>query len=346
MSQLFNVDLLPESHDAIAFLYDAEPDDNAALLMFASAYHKSGSKIPLMFVIGEGMEEKFLMACYQAKLLGLPCLVAQGPLSKKQFPLKEMAQPITYDQCNFVEYVTFPRFGTFLTEAKNPLLIVMKPFSELFSVDTDVLKKTTVVFYGSFNFSSTCALLSASVVEHLVNNSFKRVVVFESFLAMGADNNLSPKNAPDIYNLFDFCCKNLSPFHDYCQFLQHTIQVWNAHIASRQLKSLEKTVEELQRSWNNVDVRTNLVEKLHRSKQIVSNIAADSQQMVFADTGLMACILAAGRDAVKSGRVTSCKISFDPKTGYTKLAEGQGNVLVIQNLDKNLLIKAFGDSLQ
>jgi len=61
MTGIFNTDLLPGIYDAVAFLFDAEPDDNAALLMFASLYHKTFSKLPLMLVIGEGDEEKKIL---------------------------------------------------------------------------------------------------------------------------------------------------------------------------------------------------------------------------------------------------------------------------------------------
>ena len=192
---------------------------------------------------------------------------------------------------DYVQFVHISHLNKFLSVAEHPLLIVMKPFSELFSVDRETLKKTTAVFYGSFNFSSTCALLSVSEVESFINESFQQAIVFESFFAMGADNNLSPKNAPELYNLF----KTADCFRGYFQWLEHSIQVWNAHIAARQLKNLAATIGALQSSWDNESLRSNLVEKLNRSQKIVTNIANDSLQMVFADTGLMSCILAHGR---------------------------------------------------
>lgn len=351
---LFNSELVGVGFDAIVVMYDAEPDDNAALLMLAIALKRcekqTGVKIPLLLIVGEGDVEKRGMATNQANLLGLSCTIVQGPLSQKKFPL-EMTNCFNANYSSgesiYFETDAVCCLSMFLEKSSNPLLIVLKPFAELIRVPNTLLAKATCAFYGSFNFATTCKAVSPTIVAQLINGSFKKCIVFETFLAMGADNNLLPKNAKELYDLLDEKKKTPGPFIHYFNGLEASIEIWNNSIASKQLSGIVPTALDLEKNWNDVQKRTSCIESLNRSLKIVANIGADSRQMVFADTGLLACILATGVGAVKSGTVVRCSLSFDPVTKYTKVEPNvEGNVFVLQNMDKKLLIKAFCDALQ
>jgi len=352
-SSIFNELRIDTVIDGICVLLDNEPDDIGALLMLAIAMkkqqEKTGVQIPLTLIVGEGNVEKLDMVINQAKLLNLSCTVAQGPKSEKTFP-SELVDCFKID-CDSQAVVNIDNNSDdclfkFLSRTLHPLLIVLKPFAELFKLPGHLFFNAVAVFYGSFNFSATCKKLGASVVASNLNYYFRKCIVFETHFAMGADNNLSRTNAKVFYDLLREKKQSVGAFLNYFNAFAQSIQIWNQHIVLKQLNAIPIIATTLQQNYRDPQQRTVLLEGLQRSVNIVNNIGADIDQMIFADTALMACILATGQTAVESGQIVQGLLSFHPTTNYTTFVpNAQGKVFLLRSLDKRLLIKAFCDAI-
>ncbi len=175
------------SHTAIAT--DLEPDDVLAIkIIFEEAsrlYMQNNlDKYPIdLVVVGEGnsaikrMRMEKMLSDYFSIPAGVKVKVVEGKSTFDNiFPLdgEELFNPIeliAYQENNGEEAIHVLK--QFVQEAPNPFIIQLKPAQELFalSLDPSLANKTTVLFYGSFNFRKTIS--DEDVLAHPYFESFR-----------------------------------------------------------------------------------------------------------------------------------------------------------------------------
>lgn len=243
----------------------------------------------------------------------------------------------------------------------------MLVFRELFDMPRNLLAKTTVAAYGSFNFRCLEKAFTRAQVAQFFNESFARVVLFESFHAIGEDNSISATNAPAFYETIDRKAANGDVF---MRGVQNSIAIWNNHIAMAQLKSIEKVAKTMRETWEaeSAQLASGTLDKdgvaqlwkkrkgnsdrisQGGAKIVSSIIVAKNQQMVLADFGLIACILESGAalfGGEKGGKVVQCTIAFDEGRGNTMpTASTDNKVFLIKDVNKQALVDACQKAIE
>lgn len=366
----FNKEVVPKNPNGVAVIADDEPDDAFAKLIMAKQLTKNGNPVRQLWVTGEGRKSKLALIKQQADALRLPpnsITFAQGALGKKDFPdeimhaFTDLSASQGGDDATELENDATRSLQLFLESCSDPLLVVIKPFPELLSLPKELLAKSTVVIYGSFNFRSMFELVGKEKLAAFVNGAFKRVVLYETFFAIGPNNSISKQNAP---RLFEIICQKAETDRYYRGLLK-TMQIWNEHIFEAQIKSLSKTAIEMTKNYEAEKTaierastvgdceavykkRKVLVDKSERSSKILSSIANSfSQQMVLADFGLAVLMFEVGAKALASGRLTRADVEFVESHDNTVLKPNEnGKVYVIEGVDRDILVECLIESIQ
>jgi len=204
---------------------------------------------------------------------------------------------------------------SFIEHTNRPLIIALKPMRELFKVWKDIpselLRKTTLVDYGSFNYR---CLWGKDPKEKLSNSNlllemlsqFKKHILYESFLATGLQNSMNKENMSNVYDSLQI----LSKTSHFLQCLFRLISQWNSHLVKQCRDNISKydlIQEKLQ--WQ--------IDAQDRSRRIITSIETSiDSQMVLADSALAALL----DDENFQPSPTPVNISFDDKGGsYTKV---------------------------
>jgi hypothetical protein len=176
----------------------------------------------------------------------------------------------------------------FLTEQKEPHMLLIKPCRELFQVwdkkeVRELLSKTIAYFYGSFNMRVVLGRKynvenRKRYLEMLA--AFKQVYWFESFhsIAEHGQNSMNHKNMPKFY-------KWLDSEDNLAQHIKKAAELWTRHLLARQKDT---------------------------SSKLYKDLSADVHQIVLADIGTACCMI---DDSVAS---IPCDIEI-LDSGYTKL---------------------------
>lgn len=101
--------------------------------------------------------------------------------------------------------------------------------------------------YGSFNFRCLCEKQERSKVATFFNDSFKRVVLYETFFVMGEDNSINSINAPRFYELIR---QKAAAGDRYFTGVNNSVQIWNEHIVKSQLANVQKVSSVLPLDYN------------------------------------------------------------------------------------------------
>lgn len=309
---------------------DLEPDDLLAVYVLL----KRGYSLDQV-VVGEGDSriklERFL--AYWAMLHAefprqVPAdpAVLRGLSSKKPFPgdgqdvsdddallVRAAAREKDEDESTVCEaYRT--RLVAYLERHEAPLVIQLKPMRELLAVWESIPHalrlKTTLAHYGSFNYRSLMdkadPVGSHARIEAMLRSGFGRVVVYESFLATGAQNSITRDSMPALYRALDAFASS-SPFLD-C--MKRLTLAWNQHCLERCQKSVA-WYDKKPQPLSDMDR-----EARHRSLKIVDGIQKSlDSQMVLADSGLA---LVLENNETFSDQCVPADLSFDVATGYTQ----------------------------
>ena len=204
----FNKTILPGFHDGVATLSDGEPDDDVALFIINKQLTTNGNNVRQLWITGEGREKKLLMFKQQAAAMPTPptnITFAQSALSGRDYP-PEMTESFI-DLCTAqddgagtaLEYDAVLSLRQFLESCENPLVVVIKPFPELLAMPSALLAKTTVAIYGSFNFRCMFDSVGKENLASFINNSFLRVILYETYFVLDEDNSINNVNAPRFY---------------------------------------------------------------------------------------------------------------------------------------------------
>jgi hypothetical protein len=173
-SELSARDFLLKNYTDVAIATDLEPDDVLALaILFEEAnriYEKSSDdKYPIdLIIVGEGnttikrMRMEKLLQDYFHLPPGVNIKVVEGRAAKDniflydgdEFFEKETLERIPFPEANQGQQA-LDALNSWAEQAQHPFIIQLKPASELLYLDSDLAKKTTVLFYGGFNIRKT-----------------------------------------------------------------------------------------------------------------------------------------------------------------------------------------------
>jgi len=308
--------LLPKSeHDALLILTDLEPDDVLAIYILRK---RLDAAFPILVVLGEGDLNKTGMADGLFTQLGFTNFkTIQGPYSNfeyySNYEYPNEAIHIFGDNVGkqFQANIYFEEIEKFLGEFVSPLILGIKPFTELLNVDPTVLSKCVLAMYGGFNLRCMTNNCLEESVAKLINNAFKYVILYETFFVTGEQNSINKNNAPKLF-------ETLVTSQDLVlRGIVKLMGIWNDHIADECLKTISDVCCDIRRKWPErqfKELKEHIDQIQKRHLKIVNSIVdAESTQMVLADFGLTALLV---WDSVQFGEVKTGNISFD-SMGYT-----------------------------
>jgi len=271
----------------------------------------------VLVVVGEGKCEKTGMMRNLLDSLGLyHARVVQGAYSKKDYPTEMLAAfgPIDAHTSDSVAQRE-ALMTSFFEKAKRPLIILEKPPHDFLTIADSHLASATVVVYGSFNFRSLSDEEKARLL-HLLNDHCAQVILYESYLATGYENSVTPKNS-ELFVHMRKCSGDVdSNFARFWRGFETAMLAWNKFIAADCLTTVAQLSSQMidyleDGNWEELRSKKRRIED--RNWKVVANIIdAESQQMVFADCAMAAAILGTRPINGIKGR-----ISFDKDTGYT-----------------------------
>jgi len=332
-------DLLTNAPVSVGVFTDGEPDDGVAILTLA----QRGIAIDFV-VVGEGDSRiKYERLCEYWRVLHqqYPKLFAAEPnvlrgLSSKK-PFHADGQEILNSEALLARAAALPEaqdkwqvcadigrmLEVYITDKATPYLVALKPMRELLAIwgglDATLRAKTTIAYYGSFNFRSLMSRTQPATSHDLLTamiHGFGRVIVFESFAAFGNDNSMSRTSMPLTFAAMDKALPS-SPFLA-CMF--RLIRTWNEH-------SLAECEANLR--WHDTQPQSDKAARARSAKIIAHLQASDFGHMVLADSGL-ALVLGNAEFATYARPV---RISFDLATGYMKTRDDDtSNVWVYEKL--------------
>jgi hypothetical protein len=224
---------------------------------------------------------------------------------------------------------------------KDPLIIQLKPMRELLQVWQDIpevlRQKTTLAQYGSFNYRSIMDKADAEGSHARIQamiDGFGHVLIYESFLATGAQNSISSDTMPTLFASIHATVRT-SPF---LACMMRLVSIWNTHCLERCQKTLA-WFDSKPQPLSDQDVAAR-----HRSAKIVEGITKSiDSQMVLADSGLA---LVLENSAFEACHVP-VDVSFDIATGYTQTIDrADATSAIYRNVPYESLDIAFTQVMQ
>ncbi len=264
---------LLQDYSEVAIATDLEPDDVFALkILFQKAnylYKKHPSQgYPIqLIIVGEGntnikkLRMEKLLQKYLEVPSGIHIPVVEGAATKENiFPLdgEEMFSR------EFLAKIPFPSpqkeeigeraFENWVRQAKKPFVIQLKPAPELFILDRDLAKKTSVLFYGSFNLrkvvddpkivqnpdlalgsiDSNPQKLQAAI--NYLANRYEKMAILETYGVLG-DNPCVCEEFPWTRKIQEQIATSQNPF---LQMFRTLCDNWNTYILQKNTAYLEK----------------------------------------------------------------------------------------------------------
>ena len=280
----FNKQLFKKQIKAVAVSTDLEPDDIVALFFLVRGMQRNASGLlPILIVVGEGKVEKATMMRSFAQNLSLECTVVQGSLSQRNYPsemLNLFSTNAPNDASKVISSALSARTETvktdydkeckkameqFLETYEHVLFLMIKPCWELFGISPNLLKKISLACYGSFNFRCLFEKIDRSVLATFFNTAFDSVVLYETFFVMGDDNSINAINAPRFY---DIIRRRAAVGDPIFVNLSKSIAVWNNHIVTEQLKSVQKISKAMFEAWEDEEKQIIVATSTGESDQI------------------------------------------------------------------------------
>lgn len=322
---------MENNHDVILILTDLEPDDILALYLLKKYIQND----TIIYVItGEGNLIKCNMCESILNIIGYKnYIVFDGNKSEKEYP-KDIIDTYIYDkEQKYTFYLDVSSIKGLIENFNNPLIIGLKPFTEIIKYISYIsLKKSTFIVYGSFNFRCMLKDYNNETLANFINNSFKRVIIYESYYATGEKNSMNTYKMEKVNNKF---------FNK----LLKTVELWNIFILKDCIKSSKAYLDIMMKSlvgiggigvYNNLDIILDKI--LNRNLKVVKTIIENkNKQMVLADQALIETVFNK-KVTNKIGKVIKGNIYFDDK-GYTKIKEDKlGKVEIICDVDYDTLV--------
>ncbi len=300
--------LIIEEYDRVIVITDLEPDDLIAITMLLKSKELNLKTFnqEIIFIISawSNVEQKarffrkFLLDCFSA-YANSQIYLGESSDKKFEFPFEVAANE------NFPSYQ--------ILDPSNSLIINLAPIRELMFYHQNipnVFKNCYLAIYGSFNIRS---VIVEKKLEHThicnIFYSFSGVLCYESFYAVGSNNNMTD---PEILGII----KSNYPY------LEKIIKWWNQEI-----------MDDCQNTCNDCDSSS---EKYKRNIKVVDAIKKEPYQFVNADTGLIAVLL----EPELLCYARSGFICFDSPSNYTQFVEfTDSNIKLIKCDDDSLRLK-------
>lgn len=336
---MFTTKIFPDtSHDALVILTDLEPDDVLAIGMLLK---NVSSMIPLLVIVGEGNVDKTAMGIDLIKKLGHKNFkLFQGEKSEKEFPtlILDLFDGSLRDKVDY-DFNIKNVAEIFLSKSLSPLIFSIKSPREIMNIDRNLLGKSFLAQYGSFNFRSMFNDYDQSEISNFINNSFKGVILYESYFATGHDNSINSQNASKLF------LKIRNSNHPYLKVLWKMIQEWNNYISHDCLQTASVLTKDMLDEWQNQDRNWEKLKQMYNKlvsrnlKVISSIIEAQNEQMVFADFGLVVTLLSSHFDH----RLEKGEIEFSD-LGYTTFnPSDNGRVLLVKDVNFDQVVNKITD---
>ncbi len=245
----------------------------------------------------------------------------------------------------------------------NPLMVVLKPFPELLQPQfpRDLLRKTKLVLYGSFNLRNTIVetedagtdddgtkggaakdggakgggTKGTKNVYEFLNTSFKDVVLYESYLAAGEKNSLEKTTFPAFFEKASKIAASANKrFRFFWQGFFTSVDAWNENLLKEQLEKVQRKAAAVSSAFANPaatkEERLTAVAEVQRNMKIIENITvADSVQVVIADIGVGAILLAEPGEFLKPDNIQKSLLKKGTKGTVAVPNEAYGTVKVI-----------------
>lgn len=321
--------------DAVLLLTDLEPDDVIALRMLKNS--KMVDDKELLVVVGEGNKSKVQLAVNVLEFYKFTnYTVLEGVNSNKDYPSSCLeSYPVV--QVNRTSKETVEQF---LTRHTMPVILCLKPPYELLDLDSSLLKKCQLSIYGSFNLRSVIFRFKKENKTYdlasFLNNSFARVLLYESFYATGS-NSLNKSLAPDMFNKLEKDEPFMTLMHGWNQFIVKDCLETTVELSNKMLLEFSKT------NINYKQLRDDYNRMVDRNLKIVGSMVdekAEGTQTVLADFGLVAVVCNLSKFMGSLSRGT---VSFDD-TGYTQFTENaESSLYLVRNVDFDLLVSTVTD---
>jgi len=275
-----------DAYTSLLIFTDLEPDDLCALTILFKQ-----PKLPSVIdiIVGEGKCDKTRLAQTLATVMSRPNVhIAESRRSDKDYPAALLACLDNTSKTRLSSPFILDDASLLIRESlatKNPLVLALKPVTELYAWPRAELAHATLAMYGSFNFRATFGDEHRPAdVETWLNTSFKCVYVYESFLATGAQSSVNAENAPALFA----CIAERYPF------LTRAMRAWNSHIVLDCTETVDAAVKKLQ---DTIEFDMRVINSIERNNKIIGAVVRGGvdTQMVLADMALVAALLAPAR---------------------------------------------------
>jgi len=267
----------------------------------------------IAFIVGEGSSiiKSSRMSVYVQLMQISECMIIKGYDSDKDYEYDgyDVLSKKSIEQLREIDSKQKKNYDS--THAQilhilefNPIIIMMKPpreLVELFLKNKNIFKNTMMFLYGGFNIRCLFGKYSKDTIKEFIS-SFKGVIFYESFFAIGEANNI---NNIDI---------NFDCMPDY---LLDLIEKWNISINSY---------------CKNVVANTNNLEVIKRNNKIIDSIEKSrGRQFVDADCGMVLTMLS----NIPYEYCYPCNIDFDENNYSVIKKNDNSNILVVNPDDAN-----------
>lgn len=333
------------THDSIVILTDLEPDDVLAIHILSKHVNLN---IPILVIVGESKVAKHDIGCGLMRNAGFNNFrVIQGPNSSKDYPIKIVTDLFQIDvkDVDLNSYDVFDSIVNFLKLSESPFILAIKPFTELFNIDRDLLKKCVFAVYGSFNFRCMFSSITPKDVADFVNNAFKYSIVYETYYVIGDQNSMNYNNAR---NIFDKLAVEAGDGSDRCdgndscegsdgregnnivaRDLLYLVEYWGDHIANDCLETAEQLSKDMNSKWLDRDwdlLRRDYDRLINRNLKVVGSIIeAKNKQFVLADFGLVALLVSNNNIDINTTTTSLKRGKIWFENGYTKFEQSDSN---------------------
>lgn len=294
-------------YKTILALTDLETDDVITLEILAKYI-----TMYIYFLVGEGNANmKYFRMMNYKELFGFKGTVLHGYGSEKDFTFdgEDIFNKSTCEQIRKIpdsDNNDILDCLKALIELNDLVILCLKPPRELIELwkrDKTIFNNIVLIGYMSFNIRSLFKTYSHEEVTEFLE-SFKQVIYYETFLAIGDNNSINKSSS--------------FPFDKLPQFIIDLMHQWNADLydyCKKRLQDPEATPE-----------------MKERNQKIIDDIdKSNGDQFVNADTGLVASLLM----NLKETDTYTGKLSFNKK-GYTvPIKDPNGKFIFINPIDKN-----------
>jgi hypothetical protein len=267
--------------------------------------------------------------------------IVQGTMTEKDYPVEALTsysepESESKTESNYiVKNNACDMINDFLVQNNDTSIIALKPLRDLMKCYQNGLNFSNfkLYAYGSFNIRCLFNDYSKNQVSYLFH-SFKEVVLYESFHAIGGNNSIDINSHPGLFELISDGSTKLC-------------EEWNNHIAFNCVLSIKEYSGKINDYYTNHDRKLDkldemtynklictTIEKLNRKTKILMNVSkANNKQIVLADHGLIGCLIDPTLYTEKRG-----SIEFN-EHGYTNVVEDPtGNIVLITDVSKDDLV--------